>query len=268
MEFSPLYNYPLWVAGLIFVAVLILTLEFGFQIGLKKREKWKDADSGGGNVVLTSMFALMGLVLAFTYAVGVGHYDARKKAVVIEANTLGTAFLKANLVAEPARTELKTLLLDYARTRSFQAETSKTDDDRNTFLRIAMVKQANIWSATMRAVNQGDPGPMESSLVTSISEVFDAHTNRLSAILDKLPRVVMWMLLFISATSLGVAGFNAGIQGRMSRWRMTAFSIVLSGLMIVILDFDRPGDGLIVIKTHSIDFAIASMEAELKQGSK
>ncbi|MGB5223703.1 MAG: hypothetical protein WBN49_00890, partial [Arenicellales bacterium] len=61
MEFSPLYNYPLWVAGLIFVAVLILTLEFGFQIGLKKREKWKDADSGGGNVVLTSMFALMGL---------------------------------------------------------------------------------------------------------------------------------------------------------------------------------------------------------------
>ncbi|MGB5310332.1 MAG: hypothetical protein WBN45_15675, partial [Arenicellales bacterium] len=125
-----------------------------------------------------------------------------------------------------------------------------------------------IWSATMRAVNQGDPGPMESSLVTSISEVFDAHTNRLSAILDKLPRVVMWMLLFISATSLGVAGFNAGIQGRMSRWRMTAFSIVLSGLMIVILDFDRPGDGLIVIKTHSIDFAIASMEAELKQGSK
>lgn len=265
MDFSPIYNYPMWAVGLIFIVILSTALEFGFRVGLKRRAKWKDANSGGGAVVLTSMFALMGLVLAFTYAVGVSHYDARKKAVVIEANTLGTAFLKANLVAEPGRTELKTILLDYARSRVFHSAAFSTNEDRKAVLMMTLDKQASVWSATIHAVDQGDRGPMEASLVNSINDVIDAHGIRIAAIFDKLPKVVMWMLVCISAASLGVAGYNAGIQGRMSRWRMTAFTLVLTGLMLVILDFDRPSDGLVVVEEFSLNAIIADMEADLGQ---
>ena len=92
MDLAPIYNYPIWAVGLVFIVILTTTLEFGFRVGLKKRETWKDADSGGGAVVLSSMFALMGLVLAFTYSIGVNHYDASKKAVIIEANELVRSF--------------------------------------------------------------------------------------------------------------------------------------------------------------------------------
>ena len=263
LEYSPLYNYPFWFAALIFVIVLTIALETGFRVGLKRRVTWKDADSGGGRVVMTSMFAIMGLVLAFTYASGISRYDARKNAATVEANALGTAFLRADLVAEPGRTELKTVLLDYARSRIFELGKIKTTEDRRAVLTNTLEKQEKIWPVTRQIIEQGKPGPIEASLVSAINEVMNAHTIRVMSLLDKLPKVVMWMLLFIAAASLSVAGYNAGIQGRMSRWRMSAFALVLTGLMLVILDFDRPNDGTVVVSNYSIKAVISEMEAEL-----
>jgi hypothetical protein len=265
MDLAPIYYYPIWAVGLAFIVILTTTLELSFRIGLKNREEWKDADSGGGAVVLTSMFALMGLVLAFTYSMGMNNYDANKKAVIMEANELSTAFLKANLVAEPGRTELKTKLLEYARTRNFRWGSHITNEERKMALRITLDEQAELWLATTHVVDQGNRGPISSSLVAAINGVIDAHTVRLAAILDKLPGVVIWMLLFLAAASLGVAGYNAGIQGRMSRFRMTALTLVITGLMLIILDFDRPSDGLITVDGFSINNVIADMEADLGQ---
>ena len=265
LDFSPLYNLPLWTAGLIFVVVLAIALEFGFRVGLNRREHWKDADSGGGAVVLTSMFAVMGLVLAFTYASGVSRFDARKNAVLIEANALGTAFHRADLVAEPGRTELRMTLMDYARSRVIPKSFKASAEERNEFLKNTMTKLAMLWPTTKKVVQQNNPGPIEASLVAGINNVIDAHTIRLTAAVDKLPQVIMWMLLFISAASLAVAGYNAGIQGRMSRWRMSAFALVLTCVMLVILDYDRPNDGLIKVNNISINAVIAEMEAELRE---
>lgn len=263
MGFSLFYNLPVWAAGLMCIAILAVSLEFGFRVGLKRREHWKDADSGGGAVVLTSMFAVMGLVLAFTYASGVSRYDARKNAVTLEANALGTAFHRADLVAEPGRSELKKVLLDYARTRVIETGSVRTAQDRELTLKTTLEKLEKIWPATKRMVEQNKPGPIEASMVAAINGVIDAHTIRLAAILDKLPRVIMWMLVFISSASLAVAGYNAGIQGRMSRWRMSAFALVLAFLMMVILDFDRPNDGFVVVSNLSIEAAVAEMEADM-----
>jgi hypothetical protein len=265
MEFAPIYNYAIWAVGLFFVVILTTALELGFRVGVKNREKWKDADSGGGSVVLNSMFALMGLVLAFTYAVGINHHDANKKAVIIEASALGTAFLKANLVAEPGRSELKATLLDYARSRAFHSGAYETYEDRQAALMLTLDKQAELWLVTMHIVDQGDRGPIASSLAAAINDVIDAHTLRLAALLDKLPWVVIWMLLLIAAASLGVSGYNAGIQGRMSRFRMAALTLVITGLMVIIIDFDRPGDGFVIVDELSIEFVIADMEADLGQ---
>ena len=245
------------------IIILSVALELGFRVGMKRRNVMNDADAGGGGVVLTSMFALMGLVIAFTYASGVSRFDARKHAVAVEANALGTAFLRADLVAEPGRSELKRVLLDYAHTRTFAPGEIRTNTDRKAAMERTQEKLAKLWPTTIKMIQQGKPGPIESSVATAINKVLDAHTNRITALVDKLPGVVMWMLLFIVAASLAVAGYNAGIQGYISRWRMGAFILVLSGMMIVILDFDRPNTGIVIVSNYSIDAVIADMEANL-----
>lgn len=263
MRIPLVYQLPTWLTCVLFVVVLLAALEGGYRRGLRRRDLWKDADAGGGQVVLTSMFALLGLLLAFTYAFTVSRHEGRKHAVITEANALGTAFLRAGLVAEPGRSELKKALLDYGRTRIVPPGVELTDAKIRELIHRSVQAQAKLWPATERIIHRKPPGPIEASLVAAINEVIDMHTIRAVAVVDRLPQVVLWMQLFIAAASLAVAGFNAGLSGRMSRWRMTALTFVLTAVIIVIIDFDMPQRGFIRVSQEPLVTVIRDMEADL-----
>ena len=267
-EISIIYDIPIWATGFLFLLVLLLVLEIGNQIGLKQREHWVEKETAGGKVVLTALLTLLGLILSFTYLASVQRYEVRKQTAVMEANALGTAFLRADLVAEPGSTELKQALLDYARTRIVSGKKTRwTPEERKSFVLISLKEQEQLWPITEKIIEEGKPGPIETALVTSINHVIDVHTLRLAAALDKLPLAVTLMMLFMAAAALGVAGFNAGIYGKMSRGRMTAFALVLTLIMFIIQDFDRPGQGWIRVTQNSLHFVILEMETELAQQS-
>jgi hypothetical protein len=271
---SGLYNIPLSLVALIFVVLMMLAEEVGYRVGLLRRARLGEADGelGGGGVVLTSMFAILGLIIAFTYSSSVQRYEARKSAVIHEANALGTAYLRANLVAEPGRSELKTALYEYALTRVPQAYGQHNNDSVLLYspqqqidaLQATLDAILPIWPITQRIVlSSPSPGPVEMSLVSAINQVLDVHTERLAALFDKLPNSVIWMLVVIAAAALSVTGYNAGVTGHISRWRMTIFACVLAGVMVVIIDFDRPGDGLIRVSRASVSIAIDDMAKDL-----
>jgi len=263
MNFSFLNQVPIWVGGLLFLGVLLGALEIGFRVGLRQRDEWRDAEEGGGNLVLTSVLALLGLILAFTFASGISHYKERKLALISEANALGTAFLRADMVADPGRTELKKALLDYARTRAVKIGSFYSPEKFRELAEQSSQAMAKLWPVIQQILQQEKPGPMEASLVAAVNDVIDYHTIRMAAVFDKLPPIVLVLVVFITATSLAVAGFNAGVSGRMSRWRMTMLALVLAGVVTVIQDFDRPLAGLIHVSQDSIYSAIAEMEAGL-----
>lgn len=262
MDYSILYSYPVWVTGLLFLLILLLAMEVGFRVGYGRRKKWPDAETGGGGVVLTAMLALLGLILAFTYSASTSRFDARRQAVITEANALGTAFLQAGLVDEPGRSELRESLLAYAKTRVVdQGSSVFTADDRRAMMHATLLAQSRLWPLTEEIVAHNEPSPIVASLVNSVNGVLDMHTVRVMALIDKLPSVVLWLLVFIASASLAVTGFNAGVSGRMSRWRLTMFALVLAGVMLIIIDLDRPRDGWVTVNTAGIDSVISEMEA-------
>lgn len=254
---------PLWVFGVIFFGVMILALELGFRVGKKRRDTWRNAESGGGGIVQTSIFAVLGLVLAFTYSAGLTRFEARKAALLNEANAIGTAFLRADLASEPGRTELMEALYEYAVTRSLPPRSAVTRKGQKVFLLKTLEKQASIWPATKRVIDQENPDPLEVSIVSSINSVLDAHTIRFAAVIDGLHPTIIFLLALVTLSAMAVAGFNAGIHGRMSRWRMTAFAIVLTALVFVTLDLDRPNDGTIIVDQRLMNILIADMNKAL-----
>ena len=98
-----------------------------------------------------------------------------------------------------------------------------------------------------------------------MNQVLNVHTIRVAAKFDELPLAVILMLISVASASLSVAGFNAGISGRLNRLRMTTFALVLSGVMLVIFDFDQPVDGFIRVHHDSISSLINKMEGNLAQ---
>jgi hypothetical protein len=261
------HQLPLWLVGLFIIIVLLAALEFGYRVGHARRDLWKDADSGGGQLVLTSMFALLGLMLAFTYGAGVSRFDANKLVVNQEANAIRDAYVRADLIGEPRRsTELKRAILDYARTRTVKPGELLSKERLQELVQETMQAQKKLWFVTKQTIKQSHPDPIAMPLlIASVNQVINVHTLRVSAFTDKLPTAVLLMLLFVAASSLSVAGFNAGISGRMSRWRMTTLALVLMGVMIVIHDFDHPAGGFIRVSQDSLNHVINGMEADLAQ---
>ena len=266
MDVPIFYQMPYWVSGLLFVVVLLGALEAGYRIcRWRVRTTGESGRKDEGDLVLASMYTLLGLVLAFTYAFAVGRADLRKQAVIDEANAIGTAFLRVGMAPEPTRTELRTLLLDFARTRVLTAETTGSMDKLRKAHARTLQAQSKIWPATERMVKAKPAGPVEVSIVQSINEVLDMGTKSRAVHFDRLPGIVLLMLVFIAGASVAITGFNAGLSGRMNRWGLTSLVLVLAAVMLVITDFDRPVRGLVQLSQRSLEDVIRDMEATLSE---
>ena len=67
-------------------------------------------------VMQAALLGFMGLVLAFGLSLAVQRYEARRAAVVVEANAIGTTYLRAQTLPEPERTTSLTLLRQFTDT--------------------------------------------------------------------------------------------------------------------------------------------------------
>ena len=265
MEMPGIYDIPLWVDALAFVLLLWIAVEAGYRVGLRQRRASESAEkTTRGDVTLSAMLALLGLMLAFTYAFTLSRADDRKHAIVEEANAIGTAFLKADFLAEPGRGEVRGRLLDFARARIVTAEQVEDAESRQVTLQRMALAQSRLWPALERALRGKALGPYEAVMMRAITEVLDAQTRRNTAAFDRMPPVVTLLLLAIAALALAVAGHNAGLKGSITRLRMAGFVLILSFLMLVILDFDRPQTGLIRLSNAPLLSVVGDMEKALE----
>jgi hypothetical protein len=218
MDTSFVYEWPLWATGALILTLLLLAIEFGLRTGLRKRRSNEKAgDLIRGDVTLGAMLALLGLLLAFTYAFSLGRADLRKKTALQEANAISNAFLRTDFASEPGRTAL-----------------------------------------------EGDvPRFAKASIVNSVKDVLNVHTLRLAAALDRIPGVVLALIVLVASTALATTAYNAGLRGTLFRLRMSAFAFVLAALIVIIIDFDMPLHGLITVSDESIAALIPDMEAAL-----
>jgi hypothetical protein len=259
-----LYQQPAWLLGLLLLMILLLFLEAGFRIGLRNRPGREEVDKTlRGDVTLSAMLALLGLMLAFTYAFSLSRADLRKQAIVNEANAIETAFMRADLAAEPGRSELRQRLLEYARTRVLTGESVEDLQQLHQSIERSLEAQGKLWPATKLALQGDAPTPFEASLVQAINAVMDAHTTRLAVGFDQMPALVLFALGFIAALSLAGAAHNAGLRGRMIRWRMIAFALTLVVLIIIIVDFDQSLRGFIQVSNQSLISLVQDMEAAI-----
>ena len=260
------YEMSLWLFAVILVMLFLAALESGFWMGLRKYRIKEDSEKTvRSDVTLGSMLALLGLILAFTYAFSLSRADHRKDAIVNEVNAINTAFLRADLAAEPGRSELRYRLLEYARTRLVTAEmVASADALQNTIAR-SLEAQSYLWPAT-KQVLQGDvPGPLKTSIIQAVNGVLDAHNKRYAAVHDRLPDAILMLLTFVAMVSVAVAGYQAGLTGSMNHWRRGAFVLILAALILIIIDFDRSFEGLIQVNQETMVSLIRNLERTVSE---
>src|SRR6059058_4848198 len=107
------FRLSTWELWLIIAGVVGGFLAFGYLAGWVLRRQAETLREPVG-IVQGAFFALVGLILAFGLTLAIGRYDARRAAVVDDANTIGTTYLRAQTLAEPTRSNSLQLLRQYA----------------------------------------------------------------------------------------------------------------------------------------------------------
>ena len=236
-----LNSYPLPVIFVIGLAVILAVSETGWQLGTRAEGK------GGGNLTTleSAMLGLLALMIAFTFSMAVTRFEARRDAVLNEANAIGTTALRARLLPEPNRTETLKLLREYVQIRldivrdgTSLAERMATVNRSNT-LQEALWQQAKTMAATDKAfIPTG-------LFIQSLNSMIDDQEKRLAGLRNRVPDIVLLALFAFAAVAGAFAGYASGIEGKRTRLPVYAMGLLISTVIYLILDLDRPSDGFI-----------------------
>ena len=120
-----------------------------------------------------------------------------------------------------------------------------------------------VWPVMIQALGESPSGAIDSAVAAAINDVIDSFSVRNHALQDRLPEMVLFLLCFMAAVALSFVGHNAGIAGQISRWRLAILALVFTGVVVVIMDFDRPESGSITVSQEGIRSLLEYMRADL-----
>jgi hypothetical protein len=248
---NPILEDLLTAAALL--AILLVGLEAGFRAGRRAKGE-SDATSGQVGAIQGAILGLLGLLLAFSFAAAGSRFIERQDLIIAEANAIGTAYLRADLLDEPHRSELRAVLKRYTERR---LEVSR--DLRNGLSPAALEEIERLHAGIWRAATSGvaaRPAAMI-GVLPPVNEVIDLHSTRLAAAAKRLPPIVMGLLILNSVFAVAVMGYGCGI-GRERRAPLTSVLALLIGAALwITIDLDKPRAGLIQLSDaplESLDF--------------
>jgi hypothetical protein len=231
------------IAGCILVTLLVAS-ELGWRVGHGGRIEDDALRTLVGGIAAAAL-GLLGLLLGFTLSMAISRYDARRAVIVDEANAIGTLWLRAGLLDGPLESELRSALRDYTDAR---VDLGRVGSDLGR-LRAARERsgklQGTVWSVVERAAQPGASPAVVSTLVASANEVIDLDELRMSSLENYVPAPVILLLVGVASVALAFFGWSFGAAERRSTTSMVALAVLLTAVLTVIMDLNRPHRGMI-----------------------
>ena len=252
-----LYDYSLLTIFLVGLAVILAGCESGRRLGVR-------AASRGGDSVSTLESAILGLLalmIGFTFAMALSRFEARRDAVLNEANAIGTTALRARLLPEPQRSNALQLLEEYVKIRLDITRRPVSQAELIAAIDRSYALQEALWQQAM-AVAAKDNGLVPTGLfVQTLNEMIDNQEKHLTALRNRVPNIVMLALFGIATIASAFAGYASGLEARRTRLPIYITGLLVSGVILLILDLDRPSVGFIEVSQQPMIDTAASIAA-------
>jgi hypothetical protein len=250
------------ITGILFV-LMLAAIEVGFRLGFRQKDSATAVTRDHLNAVQASLLGFMALLLAFTFSLSVQRFDTRSDAVVDEANTIGTAYLRAQLLPPALRNDVQALLRDYVDKRVQTSAISMVSQDEWEALQAkAPVSHAALWEYALRSAEL-NPNPVTSGLfIQALNDMIDSYGRNVGHVSRHVPEQVLFLLFGTLLVAGGVVGLTAGVGGQRPSLASFAMVALILALVFVILDLDRPRRGRIQVSNQSLLDLQASIKSQ------
>jgi hypothetical protein len=200
-----------------------------------------DSEHAQEGYLVGSMLGILALLMAFSFSMALDRYEERRHLVVQEANAIGTAYLRAQLLDEPYRTRLSRLLVDYTDNRIALGTGQHSGLDRQLAVNGNLLNE--IWATVIAARESSNAHGISTAILLTFNEVIDLDTERKVARQVRVPAPVLLLLygfLILTAVVLGYV-----LDERRARIGAFGLFLLLSLYMSIIADLSRPTSGAI-----------------------
>lgn len=245
------------IAVALFVAILVCN-EISYRIGKLIQSRTDEEVKSQTGAVQASILGLLALLLGFTFSMSMQRYDNRTMALIDEANAIGTAILRAELLPEVQRESAKKLLAEYVRVRVAISATDLTrKEERDQYREAISGLQSSLWDLAVSATNADPRAVTTGSFVSSLNQMIDQQGKRSAILQAHVPEPILLLLLCVFVSSIGIMGYSAGLSGRRIVAPLLLVSLLITLIVFIIVDLDRPKRGMIKVDQTALTELIA-----------
>ena len=251
-----------WIS---FVAVALLLgvaivgcIELGRSLGRRRRTA---GQAPGVGAMEGAVFALLGLLIAFTFSGAASRFDQRRMLVTEEANDIGTAWLRLDLLpadAQPALRELFRKYLD-SRLATYRVLPDLAAAERE-LARSAQL-QTQIWTQAVAATRRSESPVASMLLLPALNAMIDITTTRTMASRMHPPLIVFLMLGALALASALLAGHGMAEPATRNWMHVIGFAAIVAGTVYVIVDMEYPRIGL--IRVDAVDQVLTDLRRSM-----
>jgi len=259
MKTPILDSFSIYVVYVAVVLFILLSFEVGYQIGNHAKTRRDKQAPGALGPMVGGILSMLAFVLAITFSMTASQHGFRKQYVLDEANAIGTAYLRADLIDEQRGTEIKRLLRDYVGTR-----VGANRENIDAVLAKSIELHGFLWTEASSAAATA-PNTNTSLLIQSINDVIDMHEKRVTAALvNRMPTTIRIAVLLIAALTMITLGTQAGFSGSRKLVAVIPLALAFAALATVIVDLDRPQRGIIKVDQQAMISLQTNMDREAK----
>jgi hypothetical protein len=242
-------HLPLWTLPLITVAVMLVALEAGYRLGRRRSERSEHEKESLVGAAVAATLALAGFMLAFTFGIAGSRFDARRQAVLDEANAIGTTYLRASLLPEDRGKNIRRLLRQYVDSRLEAVRTGEIEKG----LRRSGELHRQLW-AEAEPIAKKHPESIQVGLfIQALNQTIDLHTTRVAASLYSRIPLVVWIALYtLAAVSVLGIGYQAGLTGKARSISFLTLAVTFAVVLFLVADLDRPREGMLRVSQQAL----------------
>ena len=249
------------ILGVLFLGVLGMQVA-GHRYGLRRSDADSIGSSEGTAAVEATLFAILGLLVAFTFSGADTRLDARRKLIIEETNAVGTAYLRLDLLRAEDEPILQDEMRRYVDSRLayyeqlFNFRAAKVERARSDQL------QQKIWNDAVAASARAGDSRAALLVLQSLNAMFDVATERYAALRTHVPLGIFVLLIVMALACSFFAGIGMSKRRHPSYLHMVIFAGVMavSAYVILNLEFPRAGFGHL----HALDAFLREQRAAMK----
>jgi hypothetical protein len=244
--------------GLVIFGIVLGSTLLGLVAGRRLRAHAETLREPFG-VLQAALLGLVGLILAFGLTMAVGRYDTRRAAVVDDANAIGTTYLRAQTLPEPARTQSLDLLVRYTDASIALSASVPGSAAQEAAIGDGERLQRSLWRLAGEVLSDSPTDSAPRLYVETLNEMIDMQTVRVSALNNRVPSAVLQIEIVGAAVALGLLALYLAILSRGVIPVVLAAAFV-SVLLLITFDLDRPTRGVVTVPDAPLVALRASME--------